>query len=193
MKKIIITIILITSFSFASNAQFASNTQEELKIDITKSELKWFGEYTFYFGGHEGTIQFKEGHFIKTNHKITGGEFVIDMNSIINIDIEKGEANTDLVNHLKNSDFFDVKNFPTSKLVITKVTYHDATHMKIYADFTIKGITLPIDFQAEVDFKKEQLTTKFKIDRMRWGINYNSKLKNSAISDAIGFIIELSL
>jgi len=170
-----------------------SYSQEELKIDIANSELKWFGEYTFYFGGHDGTIQFKEGHFIKTNNKITGGEFVIDMNSIINIDIENEEAKSGLVDHLKDPDFFDVKNFPTSKLVITKVTYHDATHMKIHADFTIKGVTLPVDFQAEVDFKKEQLITKFKIDRMRWGINYNSKLKNSAISDAIGFKVKLSL
>ncbi len=188
MKKRTLLLFIITMSTIT-----LSYSQEELKISISKSELKWFGEYTFYFGGHDGTIQFKEGHFIKAKDKITGGEFVIDMNSIINLDIKTEEANTGLVDHLKDPDFFDVKNFPTAKLVITKVTYHDATHMKIYADFTIKGITLPIDFQAEVDFKKEQLTTKFKTDRMRWGINYNSKLKDGAISDAIGFKVKLSL
>ena len=52
--------------------------------------------------------------------------------------------------------------------------------MKIYADLTIKGITLPIDFQAEVDYDNALMTTRFKIDRMRWGINYNSKLRDGA-------------
>ena len=37
------------------------------------------------------------------------------------------------------------------------------------------------------------MTTKFKIDRTLWGINYNSKLKDQAISDAIGFEVKLSL
>jgi len=186
MKKLIIAVLLITSYLNTANAQ------EDTKIDITKSELQWFGEYTFYFGGHEGTIQFKEGHFIITNDKITGGEFVIDMNSIISTDIKNQEANEGLVSHLKDPDFFDVNNFPISKLVITNVTYHDTTHMKIHADFTIKGMTLPVNFQAEVDIEGEQLSTKFKIDRMRWGINYNSKLKDSAISDAIGFNVKIN-
>ena len=38
--------------------------QEKLSINTSKSELKWSGEYTFYFGGHHGTIAFKEGYFI---------------------------------------------------------------------------------------------------------------------------------
>ena len=187
MKKSILLLLMVLCTTSIVSAQ------EKLTINTTNSELKWFGEYTFYFGGHDGTIKFKEGYFIKTNDKITGGEFIIDMNSIINLDIKTAEANEGLVNHLKDPDFFDVKNFQTSKLVITKVIYHDATHMKIHADLTIKGKSLPINFQAEVDFKKEQLTTKFKIDRMRWDVSYNSKLKDSAISDAIGFKIKLSL
>lgn len=28
------------------------------------------GDYTFYFGGHEGTIDFVKGHFIKTKEKL---------------------------------------------------------------------------------------------------------------------------
>ncbi|OUS00119.1 hypothetical protein A9Q86_11810 [Flavobacteriales bacterium 33_180_T64] len=170
-----------------------SIAQEKLEIDISLSKLKWSGDYTFYFGGHDGFIDFKEGYFIKTNNLITGGEFIIDMNSITNTDIKTAEANQGLVNHLKDPDFFNVIKFSEAKLSITGITYHDPTHMKVYADLTIKGVTLPIDFQAEVDFEKKQMTTRFKIDRIRWGINYKSNMRDGAISDAIGFEIELNL
>ena len=167
--------------------------QTQLPIDVNLSNIKWFGEYTFYFGGHDGTISFEEGHFIKTGDVITGGEFVIDMNSIVCLDIENEEANSGLVDHLKDPDFFDVINYPKAKLKITRVEYHDPVNMKVYADLTVKGITEPIDFQAKVDFEKEEMITKFKIDRMRWDISYNSSMRDSAISDAIGFDIVLKL
>ena len=167
--------------------------QTQLPIDVNLSNIKWFGEYTFYFGGHDGTIRFEEGHFIKTGDVITGGEFVIDMNSIVCLDIENEEATSGLVDHLKDPDFFDVINYPKAKLSITRVEYHDPVNMKVYADLTVKGITEPIDFQAKVDFEKEEMITKFKIDRMRWDISYNSSMRDSAISDAIGFDIVLKL
>ena len=171
-----------------------SYAQETLNIDTSKSEIKWYGDYKFYFNGHNGTIDFKEGYFIKTNDVITGGEFIIDMNTIKCDDIvDNMEANESLVNHLKDPDFFDVAKYNNAKLVITKVEYHDQTHMRIEANMTIKDITHSINFQAEVDFSKEQMTTRFKIDRTRWGINYNSNIKDNAISDAIGFEVTLSL
>ncbi|WP_299525390.1 YceI family protein [Winogradskyella sp.] len=187
MKKL----ILFITFCIATTVYI--NAQEKLEINTVKSELKWFGEYSFYFGGHHGTISISEGHFIKTNEVITGGEFIIDMNSIICLDIEDEEGNASLVDHLKNEDFFEVGKFPTAKLVITNVQYHDSTNMEISADLTIKGVTLPINFQAEANYNKQQMTTKFKIDRQRWGVDYNSKLRDGAIADGIGFEVTLSL
>ena len=187
MRKIIITCFLFAGISFTMNAQ------EKLSIDITKSHLNWEGYYTFYFGGHEGYINLKEGHFIKTGNKITSGEFVIDMSSITGTDNGKIDKDSGLIKHLKDPDFFDVEKYHEAKLIITNVNYESATRMKIEANLTIKGVTKSINFRAEVDFEKKQLTTKFKIDRMRWGINYNSKLRDGAISDAIGFDVTLSL
>lgn len=198
MKKQIL-FVLFTIYTVCSNAQIAINhTDETLKIDTSKSEIKWTGEYAFYFGGHDGTISFKEGYFIKNKNVIIGGEFIIDMHSILNTDIKEEEANEDLVNHLKNEDFFDVKKFPTAKLIFTSVSYHNTTTMKIYANLTIKDVTLPINFRAEVDYELKQMTTKFKIDRTLWNIKYNSKeiegnLKDGLISDAIGFEVTLAL
>lgn len=186
MKKIIIC-LLATTFSLSLNAQ------EKLAINPQKSNIHWYGYYTFYFGGHDGTIDIKEGHFIKTKDKISGGEFIIDMTSIKSTDIKNEEANKSLVDHLKDPDFFDVKKYPKGKLVITKVEYHDATHAQIHANLSLKGVTAPIKFQAEFNFEAQTMTTKFKIDRTRWGVNYNSKIKDGAISDAIGFEVRISL
>jgi len=194
MKKRIVLIALAV-LSFTLNY---AQTSEKLKINTTKSEIKWNGEYAFYFGGHEGFINFKEGYFIKENKTISGGEFIIDMPTIKSTDIEKKEAREGLDKHLKNEDFFDVKKFPTAKLVITNIKYHNSTQMKIYADLTIKDITLPINFQAEVNYEEKEMTTRFKIDRTLWNITYNSKevegkLKDGLISDAIGFEVKLSI
>jgi len=186
-SRILLLVIAICSLSI-STAQ-----EQPLKINKATSQLKWIGEYTFYFGGHDGTINFKEGHFLKLGDVITGGEFIIDMTSIICLDLESQEAKDGLVKHLKDPDFFDVANHKEAKLVITSVKYHTTTTMKVSADLTIKGITKPIKFNAEVDFEKEQMTTRFKIDRTRWGITYNSDIKDNAISDAIGFEATLIL
>ena len=187
MKNTIICMVLF----FVSTTILKA--QEQLHINTDKSEIKWFGEYAFYFGGHHGTIGISKGHFIKTNDVITGGEFVIDMDTIICLDIDDEEANAGLVDHLKHEDFFEVEKFPEAKIVITKVKYHTNTTMRIEADLTIKEITLPVNFEAEVDYEKQQMTTKFKIDRQRWGVDYNSKLRDGAIADGIGFEIKLSL
>lgn len=187
MKKIIITFIWITCLSTISNAQ------EKLDINITKSSVKWIGEYIFSFSGHNGFINFTEGHFIKTGDIITGGEFTIDMNSITNTDIKTKRANNNLVNHLKDPDFFDVKKHPLAKLIITSVEYFKDKSMRIHANLTLKGITNPIRINATPNYQEKSLTTKFKIDRRKWNVNYKSKMKDSAISDAIGFEITINL
>jgi len=171
---------------------------EKLPIDTSKSEIKWIGEYAFYFGGHEGTIDFKEGYFIKTGKLITGGEFIIDMNSISSTDMENPEARADLDKHLKNEDFFKTDEYPEAKLVIRNVEYENPERTKVYADLTVKDITRPINFRGILNFEKKQMTTKFKIDRTLWGVTFNSKevegkLKDGLISDAIGFEVLLSL
>lgn len=188
-----ILFIMMTIFSI-----IYSYAQEQLRINPSKSELKWFGINVLNIGGHHGIVHFKEGYFIKTNSKITGGSFTIDMNTIASIEGNKTDYNNGLVKHLKNEDFFDVEKFRTAKLMITDVNYQDTTHLLVVANLTIKEITVPITFDAEIDFEKQQMLTKFEIDRTLWGITYESQtysinLKDKAISDMIAFEVKLSL
>ncbi|WP_053002160.1 YceI family protein [Kordia jejudonensis] len=166
--------------------------QDVLPIDTKKSEIKWSCDYSFYFNGHYGFVKFKDGFFSKTNDKITGGSFTIDLHTLEATDMEE-EGNKGLTEHLKDPDFFEVVKFPTATLVITRVNYLQSDKIRAEADLTIKGITQPVKFDATLDFANKTMKTKFKIDRTRWGITYNSEIKDSAISDAIGFDVTLSL
>lgn len=187
MRKIIIVFICLFCLSNIVRSQ------EKLNINTKESSIKWIGELTFHFGGHDGFIDFKEGYFIKTGKMITGGEFIIDMNSITNTDIKQQEGKDNLVKHLKDHDFFDVEKFPLAKLTLTKVEYSDPTHARIEANFTLKNITKPINFRVEFNSEEQKMTTRFKIDRRAWNVNYKSKLRDYAISDAIGLEVLVKL
>lgn len=191
MKKLSITLLAL----FISAVNLA---QEKLDVNTSKSSIKWNGEYAFYFGGHNGVINLKHGHFIKTNGKITGGEFIIDMTSIKSLDIDDEKGRASLDKHLKDKDFFEVNKYPLASLVFTDVIYETKNELKIHANLTIKNVTRSINFRGKVNFEKETMTTKFKIDRTLWGVTYNSKevegkLKDGLISDAIGFEVMLAL
>ncbi|WP_442264673.1 YceI family protein [Tenacibaculum sp. ZS6-P6] len=188
MRKIIILFVCVL-FSTITK----SIAQEKLTINTEQSTIKWTGELTFHFGKHDGFIKFKEGFFIKKGDKITGGEFIIDMNSMTNNDIKEQEGKDNLIDHLKDPDFFDVKKFPLTSLVITKVEYSEKSKARIEAKLTLKGITKPINFRANFDFDKKEMNTRFKIDRRKWNVNYTSKVKDYAISDALAFEVSIKL
>ena len=80
MQKIIL--ILVTSICLIS----VTGAQERIKIDTTKSVVKWTGSNLFKYNKHFGTVVFLSGEVIKSNGKIIGGNFAIDMNSISNTD-----------------------------------------------------------------------------------------------------------
>lgn len=185
MKKLFLFIAI-----FTINASIA---QEKLPINVQKSTIKWMGEYVLFFNGHHGFINFKEGYFIKTGIAISGGEFTIDMNTMTNTDIKEQEGRNGLLNHLKEPEFFDVKKYPFTKIVLTKVEYADANNARIEANLTLKGITKPINFYAKFDYEKKEMTTKFKINRRDFNVNYNSKFKDGAISDGIGFEVSVKI
>lgn len=188
MKKSILV------FLFFSSCSIVVSGQQKHKINLSKSILTWEGSKLFGFGGHEGTVNFKEGKIIKNNNEIIGGEFIIDMNSIKSN--EKETWVKDLINHLKGKDFFDVKVNPISKLVFTKVKDVGDNYLQITANLTINKVTKSVFFVAKLNDAKTQLETRLKIDRTDWNITYKSQgitsIKDEIISDAIGFNVTLT-
>ncbi len=162
----------------------------ERKVNATSSVIKWKGFKPG--GGHHGTLSLKEGMLEMKEGVITGGRFVIDMNSIVDEDLDNGNSKK-LISHLKSADFFDVEKYPTGEFVITSVLPKQDTTYEITGNLTLKGNTKSISFPADVfvsDWSITASTQAFTIDRTQWGVNYGSKnifknLADSFINDEI--------
>ena len=170
-----------------------ASAQKKLPVKIHQSTVHWEGYYVFHFGGHQGTIKLLDGYFLKSDDKLTGGDFVIDMKSLKSTDLESVDGRTNLDNHLKAADFFDVEKHPLAVLSILRIDYEKKTKVKVYANLTIKGIMKPIYFSADLNYEKKTFRAKFKIDRRKWKVNYTSAFRDGAISDAIGFDVLLQI
>lgn len=167
MKGIIrFVLIAIASVTIVNAADY--------KVDKDATKLQWHAEKVT--GKHDGFVGVKSGTISHDNGVITSGEFVIDMKSISNIDVEDPSYKTKLENHLKSEDFFSVEKFPEAKFKITKVEKKD-NKQQITGNMTIKGITQKITFPAEVTASGDVLTAiaTIKLDRSKYNVKYNSK------------------
>ena len=167
--------ILILSLSFFTLMSFTTMIHlDVVKVNTEASTVKWVGSKIT--SSHEGNIKISSGKLVIDHGKLVGGEFVIDMTSMICTDLKPNEGGDKLVKHLKADDFFGVENHPTSTLKITNVSHLSASNYLITADLTIKGITHPVDFNADVKINNTAYlaTATLVFDRTKYGIEYNS-------------------
>lgn len=167
---------------------------EVYKVDIEKSKIDWIGRKVT--GEHSGNIKLTSGALNHDGKNLTGGTFVIDMNSVKVTDIQ-GEYASKLEGHLKNDDFFSVDKHATSKFVITKVTSAGVGKANIAGNLTIKGITQPLSFTAAVTNKNGVLVAVangVKVNRAKYEIRYGSKSFFDSLGDkAIDDDFELNI
>ena len=164
-------LLIFTSFIFSNNIA------DTIWVDNPKSIINWTG-YKIS-GSHNGKIKIKNGYILKNKNLITGGEILVDMNSISVDDIDSPKWNQDLVDHLKSEDFFDVKKFPLSTLRIlsSKESFLKDklnTNIEMLAELTIKNITHRIPIYLYIDFDKNISTGELILDRTKWNIKYGS-------------------
>lgn len=185
LKTIAIALLLTVGIT-SVNAQ-------SKKVDASTSTINWVGKKLT--GSHSGTINLKEGSLDFKSNKLTGGSFVVDMNSIVVTDIKAGQGKENLEGHLKNDDFFATDKFATAALKFTKVATTKTKNVyNVTGDMTIKGITKPVTFALTVNGNKA--TAKVIIDRTKYGIEYKSgsifqTLGDKAIND--DFELEVAL
>ncbi len=157
--------ILFSSISYA----ITITPKNDKEINIKKSSVLWKGNKVT--GSHEGTIKIKSGFLKFEKKKFIGGEFEIDMNSLICTDLS-GEYKGKLEGHLKDDDFFGVSKFPISTLEITKAKHQKGNTYECTAAITIKGKTEIITFNTDIN--KDTAVAKIKIDRTKFDIKYGS-------------------
>ncbi|WP_299666248.1 YceI family protein [uncultured Polaribacter sp.] len=203
MKKVFLTLAVVASVLTACKGEKKEKVEvkEEViiekvadlnNVDVTSSVITWKG--TKPTGAHNGTIMLSEGSLVLEDGNLEGGEFVVDMSSIKNEDLDaKGGAK--LVGHLTSPDFFDVAKYPMSKFVITSVEEKE-DKLHVTGNLTLKDVTKSITIPAMLMTEGDVTTFKsetFTIDRADFNVKYGSKkffdnLKDKFIDD----LMELS-
>jgi len=190
----IIKSILFTLLIFAGSVFYANATSlvKENKIDVKESTVLWKGHKVT--GSHEGEINVASGSLSFENKKLTGGEVIIDMNSLVCTDLT-GEYKGKLEGHLKSDDFFSVSKFPRATLKIVKVSLVNENTYECMAELNIKGHTEEVFFKTTI--KKNGALTKLKIDRTKFNVKYGSGsffkgLGDNMIYDEFDLVINLS-
>lgn len=169
-------------------------------VDTVNSELQWIG--TKPTGKHVGRFKLQEGKLFIKDTMVTGGNIIIKMSSLENIDLSKTDTvlKRKLESELKGPLFFDVTKFPVATFEITSVSDFSPSvgnevlmknaNYTVQGNLTIKNITKNISFPAIIKFEKGVITAlaNFNIDRTLWGMTYRAdksmqdKLINSAVN-----------
>lgn len=192
MKKTIASIALMTIFGLTATASTPIK-EEKKEVNVSESTVTWKGYKVT--GSHEGTINLKSGFLEMDGNKLVGGEFVVDMTTISNNDLE-GDSKGKLEGHLKSDDFFGVGNHPTAKLVFTSVKPMNKNSYTVTGDLTIKETTKPITFVVSV--YENKATATMKVDRAEYDVRYGSgsffdDLGDKTIYDEFDLVVDLAL
>lgn len=165
----------------------------QFTLDTLNSKVEWKGYKIFKSEStsHFGTIKFESGDVTVKEGSLESGKFVADMNSLTSVDLKDDAEQLGKLNgHLKSGDFFQVEKFPTASYEITKVTPSAEGDYNTLLDgnLTIKGITKPVQFKANVSVKEGvvSIATEPKdIKREEFGVKFQAPAENGVIKDDV--------
>jgi polyisoprenoid-binding protein YceI len=136
----------------------------------------------------EGNAEIDEDNFINSSFTFTA-----------NVDsINTGISDRD--KHLKTTDFFNTKEYPTLTFKSTSITETDVNTYRIVGELTIREITNTITLNAEYDgatlidpwgSTKRGLSATGKINRKDWGLTWNNTLNSGGL--LVGEDVNLNL
>lgn len=143
--------------------------QQKFDIVVAQSNINWTGRKVT--GAHNGTIELKKGELTLTDGKISAGNFIIDTASIKIVDITDPATNAQFAGHLASDDFFSTTTYPEAYFQITAVLDDH-----ISGNLTIKDITHPVSFDAQITVADDNLIAagKIIIDRTKYDIRFRS-------------------
>ncbi len=170
MKTFLLSAVLLTTTAIAQNKPMTTT----YSVDTNKTTVHWTGKKVT--GQHDGYVKAKSGNLIFTGPELTGGEIIVDMDSMTVTDITDAEYVGKFLGHMKSPDFFDTAKYPDAKLVI-KSTKKSGKDLEVSGDLTMIGKTAPITFKV-TDWKwsDKEVTgkTTVTVDRTKWGLKYGS-------------------
>ena len=176
-----------------NQAQGVATADNIYNIETAQSQITWTGREvsTSY---HYGTLDFVSGNFEISNGAIVNGEFIVDMTSINNQDME-GDSKARLEGHLKSDDFFSVESYPTAAISINSSELISDGKWNVSADLSIKGFTHPVNF--EMISSEDGWSANLVFDRSKYDVRFRSgsffeNLGDKLIYDDIELTINLT-
>lgn len=188
---------LLTSCGEAATTEVGTavndSTAAVYNVDVASSKVNWKGEVAGVYG-HNGYVNFKSGSLQVSASGLVGGEFVVDLSSIIPLDsasykAEKGHGISDLQGHLSKGDFFLTDSFPTATFVITTVE-----GKTVKGNLTVKGKTNEETLTIESFENKDGVVMasgKLVFNRQKYGVAWVHYMKDMILSDDIQLTISL--
>jgi len=201
MKKLITFLMFTVLASCNTNPNQASTQQAQgvatadniYYIETAQSQITWTGREVST-SSHYGTLDFVSGNFEISNGAIVNGEFIVDMTSINNQDME-GDSKARLEGHLKSDDFFSVESYPTAAISINSSELISDGKWNVSADLSIKGFTHPVNF--EMISSEDGWSANLVFDRSKYDVRFRSgsffeNLGDKLIYDDIELSINLT-
>ncbi len=212
MKKIILNLALpallggFFLYSCGKDKPLTSETNESAVtkqgavyvLDTLNSKIEWKGFKVVKSDNtsHIGTINFESGDITVKDGALESGKFVVDMATLTSTDLKDDPENLNKLNsHLKSGDFFEVEKFPTASYEITsieKLTTNGDYNTLLDGNLTIKGITKPVQFRANVSVKEGEVsiaTEPKDLKREDFGVKFQLPVINGVIKDEVNLQI----
>jgi polyisoprenoid-binding protein YceI len=170
-----LALLVVASAAFAAPAKY---TVDEAHSEVGFEVRHFFSKVPGRFGDFQGTIVFDETDPSKITVEASA------VTASVSTDNERRDG------HLKTADFFDAEKNPAITFKSTKVTAAGKNKYKVAGDFTMRGVTKPVVFDAEFLGAgsvasggqsmgvKAGFTATTVINRKDFGINWNKALDN---------------
>ena len=210
-SALLFTFLFITSCSNTPKGDEAKVADEQgvdsaggqsLTVDTIHSKVSFIGygvgkNHPGYFSLLSGTARMADG-------KLTGGSFVININSLV-LDQKEEMFQTKLLGHLLSPDFFEASKYPAAKFEVTSLESYmpnekdtsvvAGANYKVSGNLTLKDITKNITFPAKIETGENSFSAlaNFTIDRTLWGIKYGNdkSLKDKFISEVVTISLDI--
>lgn len=129
----------------------------------------------------------RKGRFEKFTGKLQADVATKTLSSV-SLEIDTSSLATDiekLTNHLKSSDFFDVRTHPTASFESTKIesAAEGEGQIVITGNLTLLGVTKEITVPATIDLAAgPKLRSDFTINRSEFGMNFSPDMIDDKVS-----------
>jgi polyisoprenoid-binding protein YceI len=173
-------------------------------VDAERSKISWTG-WKQLFGNtvsQKGNLKFRSGSFYKKDGRFVNAHLKMEMNSISHLNDGKAYTDNDVVTHLKSESCFFAEKYSEAVFQLQKVDPHTSerngnSSSTITGTLTIKGITKPLSFPAQITQAEESLIVKafFQISRKAFDLDLEPFLirigGDRVVRDSIDISVEI--